>query len=134
MREEQKTQDAITGDMLMLTRSLKEQTAAFHALVRNDVETLTKSTQLAEQHQRQLGVQTLKLRQRSGFCGRCWIWLIILLICVLFIGNPLLHQTLKSEGPLLIAFSLLDSCGNKSFHQESVLRLNTWSDYDILRK
>jgi hypothetical protein len=87
MKDEQKTQEEITNDLLLLTQNLKEQSNAANMVVRKDIEALGKSNILAQENNDNLHIQTQKLQERSGFCGRFWVWLLVLLICFTFVGT-----------------------------------------------
>ena len=86
MKDEQRTQEDITNDLILLAQSLKEQSNAANMFIRKDVDTLSKSNALAEDNRGNLLTQTMKLQERSGFCGRCWVWLLVIFICFMFIG------------------------------------------------
>ena len=60
-------------------------------VVRKDIEALGKSNILAQENNDNLHIETQKLQERSGFCGRFWVWLLVLLICFTFVGMFYLH-------------------------------------------
>lgn len=102
---EQQTQETITNDLLALTRysyflcnwcydpintyitfrTLKDQSISANGIIQKDLVTLEKSNALADENQGNLDTQTQKLRERSGFCTRCWVWLFLVLVCCAFI-------------------------------------------------
>ena len=91
MKDEQKVQEEITNDLLLLAQNLKEQSNAANMVVRKDIEALGKSNILAQENNDNLHIETQKLQERSGFCGRFWVWLLVLLICFTFVGMFYLH-------------------------------------------
>ena len=100
--KEQQSQENITSNLLMLTRTLKEQAVCTNTIVKQDLYTIEKSNRLAEENQNTLETQTLILKERSGFCTRCWVWLILILVVCCFIG--------KDIGSCMIEPSRLSSC------------------------
>ena len=84
---EQQTQENITSNLLMLTRTLKEQASCANTIVKQDLYALEKSNTLAEENEVILHAQTLILKEKSGFCARCWVWLFLILVVCCFIGN-----------------------------------------------
>lgn len=84
---EQQTQEDLTNNLLSMAKTMKEQTMAANSIIRQDLITLEKSNNLAEENQTNLHTQTQKLQERSGFCTRCWVWLFLFLVCVSFVGK-----------------------------------------------
>merc|ERR1712136_68435 len=83
---EQQTQENITSNLLSLTRTLKEQAACANTIVKQDLFTLEKSNALADENEGTLLTQTAILKERSGFCARCWVWLFLILVVCSFIA------------------------------------------------
>ena len=99
---EQQTQEEITNNLLLMAKTMKEQTMSANSIIRQDLITLEKSNILAEENQTNLQTQTQKLQERSGFCTRCWVWLFLLLVCMSFIGN--LFKCCKITFDLMLIF------------------------------
>lgn len=89
---EQQTQEEITNNLLSMAKTMKEQTLSANSIIRQDLQTLEKSNILAEENQTTLQTQSQKLKERSGFCTRCWVWLFLFLVCMSFIGEYLLPK------------------------------------------
>jgi len=98
---EQQTQEKITTDLLLLTRTLKEQASCANTIVKQDLYTLEKSNALADGNESTLLIQTSILKERSGFGARCWVWVFLILVVCCFIGNFLFNDTLSNQIQML---------------------------------
>lgn len=92
---EQQTQENITSNLLMLTRTLKEQASCANTIVKQDLYALEKSNTLAEENEVILHAQTLILKEKSGFCARCWVWLFLILVVCCFIAMVIFMRIFK---------------------------------------
>lgn len=85
MKHEQETHEQLSETLHYLTKSLKEQASTSNVLIRKDINTLQKSNNLAEENQTNLQSHSQKLRERTGFCARCWVWACVaVVICTFF--------------------------------------------------
>ena len=96
LAEHRDQQERVAEEMIQLTRSLAEQSAAAGALVRQDTTRLEQSSQLADTNLERLGVESKRVGEFSakGNC-RCWIWLMMVIVVLTFIGestDPLLTE------------------------------------------
>jgi unconventional SNARE in the endoplasmic reticulum protein 1 len=78
-------QEKIAEDMLSLTRSLKEQTQTANKIIRKDTELVAKSSRLSEKNMDTLGAESQRLQDHSKRACKCWMWLMIGLVMVIFI-------------------------------------------------
>merc|ERR1711928_295990 len=97
LSNEQQTQENITSNLLLLTRTLKEQASSANTIVKQDLNTLEKSNTLAEDNENTLLTQTAILKERSGFCARCWVWLFLILVVCSFIAMVIFKHLLFNQ-------------------------------------
>uniref|UniRef100_A0A0K8TTI2 Vesicle transport protein USE1 n=1 Tax=Tabanus bromius TaxID=304241 RepID=A0A0K8TTI2_TABBR len=90
-------QEKITEDMLALTRSLKEQTETANKIIKRDTEIVTKSTQISENNIGSLSKEAEKLQDHSRRAWKCWMWLMIGLVMVIFIFMVLFMKIMKKR-------------------------------------
>merc|ERR1712071_574373 len=94
---EQQTQEKITTDLLLLTRTLKEQASCANTIVKQDLYTLEKSNALADGNESTLLIQTSILKERSGFGARCWVWVFLILVVCCFIAMVIFMRLFKKR-------------------------------------
>jgi hypothetical protein len=87
LRTQHEVQDETAEEMLQLTRALKEQSMAANEIIRKDIGTLEKTDDLAARNTERLGVEAERLAEHTKRGCRCWIWFIILLVSITFIGK-----------------------------------------------
>lgn len=80
-------QQKIADDMLTLTRNLKEQSMLANKIIRKDTAVVNNSTQLTEQNFTKLKVESAKLTEHSKRAWKCWMWIMLLIVLVVFISN-----------------------------------------------
>ncbi|KAH8365713.1 hypothetical protein KR093_003647 [Drosophila rubida] len=90
-------QEQITEHMLSLTRNLKEQTETANRIIRRDTEVVSKSSGVAERNINSLGKEAEKLEQHSRKAYKCWLWLMIVFVIVVFIGMVLFMKIMKKK-------------------------------------
>jgi len=94
-------QERVAGEMLELTRNLKEQSAAAGSIVRGDTDRLQQAADLAEHNLQKLQVETSRVHELSGRGNcRCWIWLMMGLVIMVFVGMVLLMRLFRKRVPL----------------------------------
>lgn len=82
-------QERIAEDMLSLTRNLKEQTETANKIIRKDTEIVSKSSNLSEKNITSLSTEAEKLQDHSKRAWKCWMWLMIGLVMMIFIGEKI---------------------------------------------
>ncbi|XP_030385977.1 vesicle transport protein USE1 [Scaptodrosophila lebanonensis] len=90
-------QEKITEHMLSLTRNLKEQTETANRIIRRDTEVVSRSTGMADRNINSLGKEAEKLEQHSRKAYKCWLWLMIVFVIVVFIGMVLFMKIMKKK-------------------------------------
>ena len=80
-------QEKVAEEMIKLTQSLKEQSAAAGTLIRMYTAKLEQSSVMAENNLDKLGVEAKRVWEFSarGNC-RCWIWLMMGIVILTFVG------------------------------------------------
>ncbi len=73
--------------MLGLTRALKEQTLAAGEIVRKDVAALEATSDMADKNTSRLATESARLAEHTKTSCRCWVWFILLLVTITFIGK-----------------------------------------------
>ncbi|KAL7723665.1 hypothetical protein ACLKA6_012730 [Drosophila palustris] len=90
-------QEKITEHMLSLTRNLKEQTETANRIIRRDTEVVSRSTGMADRNINSLGKEADKLEQHSRKAYKCWLWLMVVFVIVVFIGMVLFMKIMKKK-------------------------------------
>lgn len=81
------TQAKIADDMLILTRSLKEQSQLANKIIKKDTEIVGRSAQLSENNLSKLKVESDKLQEHSKRACKCWMWIMLVIVLVVFISK-----------------------------------------------
>ncbi|XP_053683177.1 vesicle transport protein USE1 [Sabethes cyaneus] len=90
-------QEKIAEDMLMLTRNLKEQTETANKIIKKDTEIVSKSSKLSDQNMSSLTAESAKLQESSKKAWKCWMWLMIGLVMMIFIFMVLFMKIMKKK-------------------------------------
>lgn len=80
-------QEKIAEDMLILTRNLKEQSELANKIIKQDTEVATKSAHLTDKNFSKLKVESEKLAEHSRRACKCWMWIMLIIVMVLFISK-----------------------------------------------
>jgi unconventional SNARE in the endoplasmic reticulum protein 1 len=80
-------QEKLSDEMLTLTRNLKEQTLTASKIIKKDTEVVTKSAKLAHQNTGSLEKESKKLDEHNRRSCKCWMWMMMGLVIIIFIGN-----------------------------------------------
>lgn len=83
----QNMQEKIAEDMLILTRNLKEQSELANKIIKQDTEVATKSAHLTDKNFSKLKVESEKLAEHSRRACKCWMWIMLIIVMVLFISK-----------------------------------------------
>lgn len=78
-------QEKIAEDMLALTRNLKEQTETANRIIRRDTEIVSKSANMSDMNYASLNKEADILKDHSKRAWKCWMWIMIGLVMVIFI-------------------------------------------------
>lgn len=83
-------QERIAEDMLSLTRSLREQTETANRIIRKDTEVVSTSSHLSDRNLSSLSLEADKLKDHSKRAWKCWMWIMIGIVMMIFICELLL--------------------------------------------
>ncbi|XP_055609529.1 vesicle transport protein USE1 [Uranotaenia lowii] len=90
-------QEKIAEDMLLLTRNLKEQTETANKIIKKDTEIVSKSAKLTDQNMTSLSNESAKLQESSQKAWKCWMWLMIGFVMMVFIFVVLFMKIMKKK-------------------------------------
>uniref|UniRef100_A0A1Q3FBW1 Vesicle transport protein USE1 n=1 Tax=Culex tarsalis TaxID=7177 RepID=A0A1Q3FBW1_CULTA len=90
-------QEKIAEDMLLLTRNLKEQTETANKIIKKDTENVSKSSKLTDQNMSSLSNESAKLQESSKKAWKCWMWLMIGLVMMIFIFMVMFMKIMKKK-------------------------------------
>lgn len=85
-------QERIAEDMLALTRSLREQTETANRIIRRDTEVVSTSSTLSDRNMSSLAREAEKLSDHSKRAWKCWMWIMIGLVMMIFICKWCLYK------------------------------------------
>ncbi|CAG9564030.1 unnamed protein product [Danaus chrysippus] len=101
LKYHQNMQEKVAENMVMLTKSLKEQSQIASTIIKADTEALKKSSDLTDRNLSSLKVESDRLQEHSRSAWKCWLWIMLAVVMVIFINNPLnLHLARKSQALL----------------------------------
>ncbi|GAB0092408.1 Vesicle transport protein USE1 [Sergentomyia squamirostris] len=88
-------QEKLAEEMISLTRSLKEQTQTANKLIKNDVQIVSKSSKLADNNFMMLNKESGKLTEHSKRACKCWVWMMIGCVMLIFMFMVLFIKIVK---------------------------------------
>jgi hypothetical protein len=80
-------QEKIAENMLSMTSSMKEHALAASAIIRKDIGALEISDKLTDINAVKLKKESLKLEEHTNSKWRCWVWLMIAFVLVIFFSK-----------------------------------------------
>lgn len=80
-------QEKIAENMLSMTSTMKEQALAASAIIRKDIGMLETSDKLTDVNAIKLKKESLKLEEHTSSKWRCWVWLMIAFVLVVFFSE-----------------------------------------------
>jgi len=100
LAEHKDQQERVAEEMIALTRSLKEQSAAAGSLIRKDTAKLGQTVEQVDNNLAKLGEETKRVGEFSarGSC-RCWIWLMMGLVVLTFIMMVMTMRLFRKKLP-----------------------------------
>jgi len=90
-------QEKIADHMLDLAREIKKQASDAGKIVRKDTALLEKSSDLVDRNQGTLRTETDKLALYNKRACKCWIWLLLAIVCSIFIAMVLFMRLFKKR-------------------------------------
>lgn len=80
-------QEKLGDEMLTLTRNLKEQTLTASKIIKKDMGVIIKSSKIAHVNTGSLEKEANKLDEHNKRACKCWMWMIIGIVIILFLGK-----------------------------------------------
>ncbi|KAF5291370.1 hypothetical protein FQA39_LY03521 [Lamprigera yunnana] len=93
----QDMQDKIANEMLTLTKNLKEQSQLANKIIKKDTEVVNKSSQLTEANLTKLKSESAKLTEHSKRAWKCWMWIMLVVVLVVFINMVFFMKIMKKK-------------------------------------
>ncbi|KAF2896133.1 hypothetical protein ILUMI_10046 [Ignelater luminosus] len=93
----QNVQQKIADEMLLFTRNLKEQSELANRIIKKDTEVAGRSTQLTDDNFAKLKVESNKLTEHSKRAWKCWMWIMLVIVLVVFINMVLFMKVMKKK-------------------------------------
>nr|XP_027235269.1 vesicle transport protein USE1-like [Penaeus vannamei] len=84
LNDEQK-REKMVEDMITMTREWKEQSRIANKIIKKDIDTLDKSSKVADSNQTHLKVEANRLAEYNKRACNFWIWIMIIIVCFTFI-------------------------------------------------
>nr|XP_050854449.1 vesicle transport protein USE1 isoform X2 [Vespula vulgaris] len=97
MKYNRNIQEKIAENMLSMTSSMKEHALAASAIIKRDINTLEKSEKLTNTNTGKLKTESLKLEEHTKSNWRCWVWLMIAFVLVVFFNMILFMKVAKKK-------------------------------------
>ncbi|XP_032684485.1 vesicle transport protein USE1-like isoform X2 [Odontomachus brunneus] len=80
-------QEKIAENMLSMTSNMKEHALAASAIIKKDINTLERSDKLTDINAVKLKKESLKLEEHTNSKWRCWVWIMIAFVLVVFFSK-----------------------------------------------
>ncbi|XP_049877233.1 vesicle transport protein USE1 [Pectinophora gossypiella] len=97
LKYHQNMQEKVAENMVMLTKNLKEQSQIASTIIRNDTEALKKSSDLTDRNLTSLKVESERLAVHSRSAWKCWLWIMLAVVMVIFINMVLFMKVMKKR-------------------------------------
>lgn len=90
-------QEKIAENMLLMTSNMKEHALTASAIIKKDIGFLEKSNQLTDVNATKLKTESLKLEEHTKSNWRCWVWLMVAFVLVVFFNMVLFIKVAKKR-------------------------------------
>lgn len=90
-------QEKIAENMLSMTSSMKEHALAANAIIRKDISLLERCDKLTDTNTDKLKTESLKLQEHTRSYWRCWMWVMIVFVLVVFFNMVLFMKVAKKK-------------------------------------
>lgn len=77
-------QERIAENMILMTSSMKEHALTASSIIKRDISSLEKSDKLTDKNAIKLRTESLKLEEHTKSTWRCWVWLMVAFVLVVF--------------------------------------------------
>ena len=85
-------QENIANNMLLMTRSMREHATIASGIIRRDIRSLEKSNKLTDVNETSLKSESLKLEEHTKSNWRCWVWLMVAFVLVVFFSKSMITE------------------------------------------
>ncbi|XP_014470086.1 PREDICTED: vesicle transport protein USE1-like isoform X3 [Dinoponera quadriceps] len=90
-------QEKIAENMLSMTSNIKEHALAASAIIKKDIGMLEKSDKLTDVNAVKLKKESLKLEEHTHSKWRCWVWIMIAFVLVVFFNMVLFMKVARKR-------------------------------------
>lgn len=97
LKYQEDRQNKIAEEMLVFTKTLREQSQIANKIIKKDTEVVTNSTNLTDQNFSKLVVESSKLAEHSKRAWKCWMWIMLAIVLVVFINMVLFMKVMKKS-------------------------------------
>ncbi|KAJ0174144.1 hypothetical protein K1T71_010290 [Dendrolimus kikuchii] len=97
LKYHQNMQEKVAENMVLLTKSLKEQSQIASTIIRGDTEALKKSSDLTDRNLMSLKKESGRLQEHSRSAWKCWLWLMLAVVMVIFINMVFFMKVMKKR-------------------------------------
>ncbi|NP_001040358.1 embryonic development factor [Bombyx mori] len=97
LKYHQNMQEKVAENMVMLTKNLKEQSQMASTIIKADTEALKKSSDLTDRNLSSLKVESERLQEHSRSAWKCWLWIMLAVVMVIFINMVLFMKVMKKR-------------------------------------
>ncbi|XP_047516063.1 vesicle transport protein USE1 [Pieris napi] len=97
LKYHQNMQEKVAENMVLLTKSLKEQSQIASKIIKGDTEALKKSSSLTDNNLTSLKVESERLQVHSRSAWKCWLWLMLAVVMAIFINMVLFMKVMKKR-------------------------------------
>lgn len=88
-------QEKIAENMLSMASTMREHALVASAIIKKDINTLEKSDKLTDVNADKLKKESLKLEEHTNSKWRCWVWIMIAFVLVVFFSEYFTYQLYK---------------------------------------
>lgn len=90
-------QEKIAENMLSMTSSMKEHALTASAIIKKDIGSLERSDKLTDVNAVKLEKESVKLEEHTNSKWRCWVWLMIAFVLVIFFNMVLFMKVARKK-------------------------------------
>lgn len=90
-------QEKIAENMLSMTSNMKEHALAAREIIRKDITSMEKADKLTDVNETKLKTESLKLAEHTNSHWRCWMWVMIAFVLVVFFNMVLFMKVAKKR-------------------------------------
>ncbi|XP_011504703.1 PREDICTED: vesicle transport protein USE1, partial [Ceratosolen solmsi marchali] len=92
-----KMQEKIAENMILMTNNMKEHALTASTIIKKDLSILEKSDKLADNNTTKLKDEAFKLGEHTKSTWRCWLWVMIAFVLVVFFNMILFIKIVKKK-------------------------------------